>query len=120
MNGKWEWFKKSNGNVLEGKYLGEIHNGKPYGQGTLTHPNGEKYVGEFKNGFVWSGKGIEIKYGDKYVGEFKDGNEHGQGTMTWLNAGWKYVGEWKDGGMWNGTHYTDGQVLGKYVNGEYQ
>ena len=75
-------------------------------------------------------------------GLYKDGKRHGQGRVTWKN-GVKYVGEWKDGGKntndiitydfeviwigefrndqpWNVTSYDkDGNVVGKYVNGEH-
>ena len=52
---------------------GEIENGKPNGQGTLTSPDA-----------------------DKYEGEWKDGKYHGQGTYT-LTDGNRFEGEWKDG-----------------------
>ena len=55
------------------KYEGDVENGKPNGQGTLTYPNGEKYVGEWK-----------------------DGKPNGHGTQTFPNGG-KFVGEYKDG-----------------------
>ena len=78
LNGELKWF--SNGDVkiwirvfwkmyTNGKYVGEITNGEPDGNGTLTLSNGEKYVGEWKNGKV-----------------------HGQGEFTWSN-GDKYEGE---------------------------
>jgi hypothetical protein len=54
------------------KYVGDVVNGVPHGQGTFT----------------WAG-------GRKYVGELKDGKLHGQGTKTWVD-GRKYVGEWED------------------------
>ena len=38
-----------------GTYTGEVSNGVADGQGTWTHPNGEKYVGEFKDGKPWNG-----------------------------------------------------------------
>ena len=69
-NGKWEWYKSGN-EKEDGKYVGEIEDGKPNGQGTYNF------------------------YGTKYEGEWKDGKYHGQGTLTSL--GTKYVGEWKDG-----------------------
>lgn len=37
-------------NFLNGKYVGEVKNGKPDGQGTFFYQDGDKYVGEFKNG----------------------------------------------------------------------
>ena len=40
-------------------------------------------------------------------------------SLTWSNGG-KYVGEWKDNKQWNGTIYDlTGNIIGKYVNGEY-
>jgi hypothetical protein len=37
------------------KYVGEIENGVPNGQGTTTYFWGNKYVGEHKDGKVWKG-----------------------------------------------------------------
>ena len=96
VNGEWGWYKS--GNEEDGKYVGEIENGIPNGQGTTT----------------WSGSD-----GEKYVGEYKDGERNGQGTTTFPNGN-KYEGELKDGKPWNGT-YDDknGNIIGKYVNGEW-
>ena len=78
------------------KYVGELKDGQPHGQGTFIWPNGEKYVGEWRNGqrnghgrFFWPD-------GDKYVGQFRNNKKHGQGTLTYAN-GRQYVGEFKDG-----------------------
>ena len=71
VNGESKWFEDGD-EVNDGKYVGEIENGKPNGTGTFIYPDGEKYVGEWKNG-----------------------KEHGQGTYTYPK-GSKYVGEWKD------------------------
>ena len=73
-----------------GKYVGEIKNGLPNGQGILTY-----YF------YFW----------DKYVGEFKDGVRHGQGTEI-SPDGTKLVGEWKDGKEWN-IEYFD--MYGNHV-----
>ena len=79
----------------DGKYVGEIENRKPNGQGTLTWFNG-----------------------DKYVGEFMDGKKNGQGTYTFY-YGRKYVGEFMDGKRWKGTmYYKDGKIKNIYVNGK--
>ena len=57
--------------------------------------------------------------GDKYEGEWKDGELHGQGTLTW-SSGEKYVGEFKNDKEWNTTEYDkNGNIIGKFVNGEY-
>ena len=100
------FFKKVNGELgyhengeedKDRKYVGEIENGLPNGQGTYTNLNGYKYVGEFK-----------------------DGGRHGKGTYTWSN-GRMYVGEFKDGEEWNGTlKDKEGFVIGKWVKGELQ
>jgi len=102
------------------EYKGEVENGVPNGQGTLTTPNGWKYVGEFKSG-ERNGQGTETyPDGSKYVGEWKDGLLHGQGTLTFPDGG-KYVGEFKDGKRWNGTMYDkEGNIIGKWWNGVKQ
>jgi hypothetical protein len=72
VNGNWGWYKSGNEKKDE-KYVGEIENGVPYGQGTYTYPDGRKYVGEFKDG-KRNGKGsYTYPNGRKYVGEFKGG-----------------------------------------------
>jgi len=93
-NKKLLW-KKSGDEEKDGKYVGEIENRKPNGQGTLTWFNG-----------------------DKYVGEFMDGKKNGQGTYTFY-YGRKYVGEFMDGKRWKGTmYYKDGKIKNIYVNGK--
>jgi hypothetical protein len=141
VNGKWEWYKSKKGK-RDSKYVGEIENGKPNGQGTLSYLSGTKYVGEYKDGKK-NGQGTQTgSDGEKYVGEWKDGKRNGQGTETfpngskyvgeWKNGkengqgtttfrdGDKYVGEYKNGKTWNGTGYDkDGNILGKMVNGKF-
>ncbi len=89
------WSK--NGDEKEdGKYVGEIKNGKPDGQGTFTWGN------------------------NKYVGEWKIGKRHGEGTYTYPSGG-KFVGEYKYGKEWNGTYYDkNGNIKNDYVNGVEQ
>ena len=78
-------------------YLGDIKNGLPNGDGTQILPSGIKYVGEFKNGL-----------------------RHGQGEEFHPDIGIKYVGEFKNGfHMWNTIKYKNGNIIGKYVNGEW-
>ena len=93
VNGESKWVEDGD-EENDGKYVGEIENGKPNGQGTYTSP-----------------------VGGTFIGEWKDGKRNGQGTFTWSD-GEKYVGEWKDGEMWNGTQYDkDGNIKYKWVNG---
>ena len=78
-------------------YTGEWKDGEPNGQGTITYQDGSEYEGEF-NGWLYHGQGILIdKNGVEYVGEFKDGLQHGQGIET-VSDGYKYEGEWENGG----------------------
>ena len=102
------------------KYEGEWENGDRHGQGTFTSPEGDKYEGDFKEGKRHGQGTYTYPDGEKYVGEFKDGKENGQGTYTWSN-GEKYIGEYKDGKPWNGTEYDkNGRIIGKFVNGVRQ
>ena len=81
--------------ITDGKYVGQIENGEPNGQGTFTFPDGEKYVGELK-----------------------DGEQHGQGTLT-SKEGKKFEGEWRNNKPLNGLFYDkDGKINYKYVNGK--
>ena len=119
VNGVLGWYKDGN-EKNDRKYVGEIVDGVPDGQGTLTYPDERKYVGEFKDG-KRDGQGtLTFPDGDKYVGEFKDGLYDGQGTYTNSN-GDKYVGEFKDGQPWNLTKYDkNGNIKEKWVNGLLQ
>ena len=101
------------------KYEGEWKDGEPNGQGTFTSPNGMKYIGEFKDGES-HGQGTFTFNGMKYVGEFKNGKNHGQGTLTFPD-GIKFVGEFREDKPWNTTGFDkDGNIFGKYVNGVEQ
>ena len=60
VNGESKWFEDGD-EENDGKYVGEIENGKPNGTGSITFPDGRKHVGEFK-----------------------DGKPNGQGTLTLL------------------------------------
>lgn len=42
-------------------WQGEWASGKPHGQGTATHKDGEKYVGTYKAG-LYHGEGEELLY----------------------------------------------------------
>lgn len=92
-------FTHANGN----KVVGEFRDGKPNGPGTYTFTNGHKYVGEFSDGKP-HGQGIyTMPDGAKYVGDFRAGQRHGQGTLTFPDGG-KYVGQWRN-------HKQDGEGI---------
>ncbi len=128
VNGKWEltygilcrnlkdrktgWSEKCN-DVLGSKFVGDIENMKPNGQGTLTLPNEYTFTGDFKDG-KFHGQGTQIfSNRDKYVGEFKSGKKHGKGTLS-LTNGFKYVGKFKNGKK-HGQGTLDSIDGGKYV-----
>ena len=73
----FQWKTFGNGEVKP-KYVGEISNGEPDGNGILTYSNGDKYEGEWENEEM-EGQGIfTLPDGMKYMGEFKNGKNHGQ------------------------------------------
>ena len=51
-----------------GSYTGEVSDGVPLGQGTLTRPDGTKYVGEWRDGLPNGHGTANYPDGDKYVG----------------------------------------------------
>ena len=69
----------------------------------------------------WSWYRNGDEYNDaKYEGELKYGKPNGQGTLTNRNGG-KSKGEWTNGEIWKGTLYDkNGNILGKWVNGNFQ
>ena len=48
-NGESKWFENGDEDN-DGKYLGEIENGKPNGTGSITFPDGMKYLGNSRMG----------------------------------------------------------------------
>ena len=67
-----------------------------HGQGTLTHPSGQKYTGEFQDDWMHGQGTLTRPDGLKYLGDFKKGKPDGKGTFT-LPSGIKYVGDVKNG-----------------------
>ncbi len=112
-----ETFNYDNGD----KYVGDVVNGLPHGQGTYTRSNGDKYVGEWKDGLP-DGHGTDTSSdGRKYVGEFKDGKKHGQGIYA-FPYGYQYIGELRDGKPWEGIECPGPDFVNPYgtiSNGEW-
>ena len=119
VEGGKKWFKTGD-EKTQVKYEGEIVNGVPNGQGTMTCCDGIKYVGGYKDGEK-NGQGtFTFSWGQKYVGEWKDGGKNGRGTTTWTD-GYQYVGYFKDDEPWNGTYYNNnGKKEYKLVNGKIE
>ena len=103
-NGVLKWFKDGN-EKTDSRYLGEIINGVPHGQGVQSWYDGENYVGEFKNGEKYGLGTYTFVEGDKYVGDWKDDQEHGIGTYFYSN-GSKYIGEHRNGNFEGKGTYT--------------
>jgi len=72
INRNWKvgWYEDGD-EKKDGKYVGEIENRKPNGQGTHTYSNGEIYVGKWKGGSPW--------IGTKY-------NKNGKILGKWVNG----------------------------------
>mgnify|MGYP006092707459 FL=1 len=102
------------------KYVGEVKDGKPHGQGEHIDSRGSKYVGGYKTG-LWHGQGEMTHHtGHHYIGEFKNNLYDGEGTLTYAK-GDKYSGSWKKGVMHGKGifKYQDGQVdEGVWENGK--
>jgi hypothetical protein len=91
--GAMVWFEECYDGV-ESKYVGDIENMKPNGQGILTSLDGYKYVGGFY-----------------------EGKQLGQGTIT-FSDGNKGVGEFRGNKPWNITTYDkDGNIIWKMLHG---
>ncbi|MBL7035920.1 MAG: hypothetical protein ISR93_09275 [SAR324 cluster bacterium] len=140
VNGNWEWHEDGD-ESNEIKFVGEVENGFPNGNGKTTWPNGGMYLGEhkdglangfgtfyFKNGNKYEGNwfnGIEnghgkltLTDGSEFVGEWKDGKKHGPGTIT-APDGRKLIGEWRNGKGLNGVMYnSNGEIISRMVNGK--
>ncbi|HAK37667.1 MAG TPA: hypothetical protein DCM60_05405 [Nitrospina sp.] len=90
--------------------------GPVYGE-TLTNSSGDKYVGDVANGIPHGQGTTTWANGAKYVGEYRNGRRHGQGTYTFAD-GAKYVGEWQAGKPWNAIAYdAAGELSHGYTDG---
>ena len=108
--------------LAEGKYIGEIANGKPHGKGKMLFKDDDprvSYEGDWVNGNQ-SGFGIMIwNDGTKYDGQWVNGNQSGFGIMIW-NDGTKYDGQWVDGHRTGqGTCYwpSGNKYVGQWTDG---
>ena len=92
-----------------GRYEGDIKEGKREGYGKYYYSTGDIYEGEFKNNLK-NGKGKYIYCNkDIYEGDYKNGKIHGNGKYIY-NEGDSYEGEYKNG-------HRDGQGIYIYANG---
>ena len=82
--GKTVWAEKCYAGS-ESKYLGDIENMKPDGQGTSNFQDGREYLGGWKDGKEHGLGTLNIPNGYSFTGEFKDGKLNGRGTETFPN-----------------------------------
>ena len=109
------------------RYEGEVRNGKPHGQGTVTWDDSTRYEGEWRNGnrhgqgtFTWKGTGEYAGREGRYEGGWRNDKHHGHGVKVWPN-GDRYEGDFVNGkshgdGLWiaaDGEYY-----LGQFRNGK--
>ena len=101
-----------------GQYEGEIHNGKPHGQGVHTYSDGRRYEGEFRDG-KYHGQGVmTLLGGGGYEGEYQDGKAHGQGVLVTPDEDF-YEGEFRDGKM-HGQGVLIETKKGRRYEGEFR
>ena len=116
-----------------GRYVGQVVNGKKDGKGIYYYNEGDIYEGEWRNGKK-EGKGIYyLKDGERYEGDFRNSNFEGKG-IYYYNSGNKYDGEWRnDQKEGNGIFYynsgnryvgefrygkKEGKGIKYYINGD--
>ena len=105
----------------DGKYFGEIVNGKKEGKGIICFNNGNRYEGEFKND-KYNGRGIYYwNNGNMYKGDFINGKKEGKGKYYFKN-GDIYEGDFKND-KFNGKgidyHNEGDRYEGDFRKGKY-
>lgn len=104
-----------------GKYDGDIVNGKMQGKGTYEWNDGSKYVGDFNNNKI-NGRGtLTIPKKGSYEGDFVEGKKSGKGTYKFAN-GDVYEGDWSDDKMsGKGTYTFDNgeKYVGDFKNNKF-
>ena len=93
-----------------GKYVGQVINGKREGKGTYYMKDGAKYQGDWIKDRR-EGQGIEyFNNGERYEGNFKAGMANGKGVY-YHNNGNRYEGDYKN-------NKREGQGIMYYNNGD--
>ncbi|KAM8739943.1 MORN repeat-containing protein 2 isoform 1-T1 [Acanthopagrus schlegelii] len=63
-------------------YIGEWHDDKMHGRGTLKHPSGALYEGEFKDNMYHGTGTYTFPDGSTYKGQFHENRLEGEGAFT--------------------------------------
>ena len=94
----------------QGKYIGQVVNGKAEGKGIAYFNNGDIYEGDCIRGNA-EGKGIKHwNKGDRYEGIWKNDKKEEKGIYYYSN-GDRYEGDWRDG-------IREGKGIYYYHNGD--
>lgn len=101
------------------KYVGEILNNQPHGQGTYFYSNGNIYIGEFRKSLRHGQGTFFFSEGDRYVGEFCADQREGKGTYFYA-GGSRFTGVFHDSSFKEGIYFSDGAESGnlKFLNTE--
>ncbi|KAH7479840.1 hypothetical protein KRP22_010125 [Phytophthora ramorum] len=93
------------------RYVGEVHDGVPHGQGESRHDaSGEVYEGSWVNGRR-SGNGVTtLRDGSVYRGEWRNGRRNGFGVFDDARTRAHYDGKWVGG-------VRCGRGVCRYANG---
>ena len=94
----------------DGKYIGQVINGKAEGKGICYFINGDRYEGDCKND---KREGKRIYYynnGDRYEGDYRNGKKEGKG-IYYYNNGDRYEGDYRN-------DKREGKGIYYYNNGE--
>ena len=105
---------------IDGKYIGQVIDGKANGKGIWYGNSGSKYEGDWRNDLK-DGKGTYYyNDGDKYEGDFRNGLRDGKG-IYYFNNGIRYEGDWRNGEKdGNGIFYFPNgeRMVGDFSNGK--
>ena len=91
-NSHTKWFSYGN-DTTDQKYIGDMKNGLPDGQGSHTFPNGDKYIGEFRNGKKHGYGKMTYASGNIYLGRWEKNKRWGWGKITYTD-GYEWKGDW--------------------------
>ena len=105
INSKLDRIPTSNGEFLNtilgseeyenGRYFGELKNGKKDGKGVYYYSNGDRYEGDWKAG-LRDGKGVYYySNGERYEGDFKEDKFTGRGVFHYKD-GTREMGDYKE------------------------
>jgi hypothetical protein len=97
---------------MGGKYIGQLQNGVPNGQGRLLLPDGAGYDGEWRDGKPHGRGTITYKSGASYEGELVNGKQHGHGAYI-RQDGYKTLGLWENGKLVKPLEENHPQAQGK-------